>query len=88
MPTTTLADTAAAYIKEHRIERQSQAIANDERVTLTIIQNRWADANSKPLAGIDSAPETVMKAIETSASGHRLFSRIRDGKVVVYGLRR
>lgn len=84
---TTLADTAAAYVKEHRTERQSQAVASDERVTLTVIQNLWADANGKPRTGIDSAPETVMKAIETSASGHRLFNRLRDGRVVVYGLR-
>lgn len=83
-----LAETAADYARAHRVERQCTSFASDERVALTIIQNRWADQAKRPRQTVDSAPESVMKAIETSAKGHNLFSRIRDGKVVVYGLRR
>lgn len=82
-----LAGVAAEYVREHRMERQSLAISSDEPVALTVIQNRWAEQANRPVLGVDAAPATVMRAIENSNSGHELFSRVRDGKVVVFGLR-
>ena len=85
----TLADIAARYVKEHRIERQSRQLTNRQTVTLTVIQNQWAAEAGQERQDITAAPQTVIHAIENTRRGHELFSRVRENKeLVVYELRR
>ena len=85
----TLADVAARYVREHRIERQSRQLTNRQTVTLTVIQNQWATETGQERQDITTAPQTVIHAIENTRRGHELFSRVRENKeLVVYELRR
>lgn len=85
----TLADIAARYVREHRIDRQSRQLTNRQTVTLTVIQNRWAAETGRGREDITTAPLTVIHAIENTRRGHELFSRVRENKeLVVYELRR
>ena len=85
----TLADIAARYVREHRIERQSRQLTNRQTVTLTVIQNQWAAEAGQERQDITTAPQTVIHAIENTRRGHELFSRVRENKeLVVYELRR
>lgn len=85
----TLADVAARYVKEHRIDRQSRQLTNKQTATLTVIQNLWADEAGQERQDIMTAPEAVIHAIENTQRGHELFSRVRESKgLVVYELRR
>lgn len=84
---TTLADVAAKYVLDHRIERQSRSLDSAHPVELTVVQNMWAQATGREKQNYIDAPNTVMRALETSKRGHELFDRVRDGRVVAYGLR-
>lgn len=85
----TLADIAARYVREHRIERQSRQLTNRQTVTLTVIQNQWAAEAGQERQDITTAPQTVVHAIENTRRGHDLFSRVRENReLVVYELRR
>lgn len=85
----TLADIAARYVKEHRIDRQSRQLTNRQTVTLTVIQNQWADEAGQERQDITTAPQAVIHAIENTRRGHELFSRVRENReLIVYELRR
>ena len=85
----TLADIAARYVKEHRIDRQSRQLTNRQTATLTVIQNQWADEAGQERQDITTAPQAVINAIENTRRGHELFSRVRENReLVVYELRR
>lgn len=56
----TLADIAARYVREHRIERQSRQLTNRQTATLTVIQNRWAAETGRGCEDITTAPKTVI----------------------------
>lgn len=85
-----LADTVEAYIRRHRVERQSTQLTSQHAVTLTIIQNEWARRSGGTALGIAEAPEQVIRAIETTPRGHELFDRQRDKAdgTVAYALRK
>lgn len=89
MSETTLADVARDYVREHRTERQTCQLSSDEKVALTVIQNRWASrCGQRPLTIFD-APETVVRDIETTRRGHELFDRTKESDgIVCYGLRK
>ncbi|KAA8828181.1 hypothetical protein [Bifidobacterium myosotis] len=86
--TPTLAAVAAEYLKAHHVERQSQALRGDRPVELTVIQNKWAARAGREPLDVDHAPEAVIRAVETTREGRRLFARARESAhVVVYPLR-
>lgn len=78
---------AADYVITHRGERQSYCLYSNRPVELTIIYNQWAQQAGELLADIDTAPSQVIRELETSKQGHDLFDRVRDGRVIVYGLK-
>ena len=85
-----LAGTAAEYVRRHRSERQSTQLTSRQTVTLTIIQNQCATGTGRDPLDINTAPQQVMDAIETTGRGHELFDRMHDRAdgTIVYGLRR
>ncbi|MBT1163005.1 hypothetical protein [Bifidobacterium sp. SO1] len=86
--TVSLAEFAARYVRDRRSERQSVQLTNRNRVELTVIQNQWANLVGKEKLDIYSAPEAVIRSIETTKAGHELFDRLRDENgIVLYGLR-
>ena len=85
----TLAEIAARYVREHRVDRQSRQLTNRQTATLTVIQNLWADEAGQERQDITTAPQAVIHSIENTQRGHELFSRVRESKgLVVYELRR
>lgn len=85
----TLADVASDYVRQHRTERQTTQLSSNDRVALTVIQNRWARLSEQDPMAIGEAPEAVIRGIETTRRGHELFDRVKESNgVVYYGLRK
>lgn len=88
MPRITLADIASDYIRKHQTERQCRQLDSNSRVTLTIIQNQWAEIAGQEPMSINDAPEVVIRSIENTQRGHELFNRTKESNgVVYYGLK-
>lgn len=84
MPKVTLADIASDYVRQHRVERQTSQLSSNDKVALTVIQNKWARLYSQEPMSIADAPQTVVRSIETTQRGHELFARTKEANSVVY----
>ena len=87
MSADTLADAAATYVRAHRVENQSWCLYSDRPVELTVVYLLWARTVGRAPLPVSDAPRAVVRALEGTARGHELFDRVRDGRVVAYGLR-
>ncbi|MBT1164579.1 hypothetical protein [Bifidobacterium felsineum] len=83
-----LAAYAARWVRERHVERQSDALYSDRPVELTVIHNRWAAQAGRPPLTVEQAPAKVIRAVETTRDGRRLFARSRESAGrIVYPLR-
>lgn len=87
MSVDTLADAAAAYVRAHHAENQSWCLYSDRPVELTVVYLQWARSAGRPPLPVSAAPHALIRALEETVRGHELFDRVRDGRVVAYGLR-
>lgn len=83
-----LADTAARFVRAHRIDHQNWELTADHPVCLTVIYQQWAKDNGRPVLPVNKAPAAVIRAVEQTMRGKQLFEQIRDGSDVAYQLRR